>query len=307
MLRGRIATARPRWVLAAAWLWLVLYGFPGQMMPDTFEHLGEARSGVYTDGSPPVFTLLFAISDAISGGPLLLFLAQTTVFVAGAYMTLRRLVPRGAHWITLVLCAFPPVFTTLPIVWKDALMPGLLLCGAGCLLGGRRILALAALGLAISIRYNAFAAAFPLVVLLFEWRAGMHWLKRYAIAFAAWVGICTGAYTANDMLTDQPMHLWASSLALYDITGTLRFAPETLPDETLAPLLLETGLRFDKDIHAQLRARYRPGNFFNLVAGPNAAWDVPIYGYVPAPAKQRAAVSRAFSELVTTYPLAYLE
>ena len=64
MLRERIASARPRTVLALAWLALFLYGFPGQMIPDAFEHLGEARSGFYTDGSPPVISLRPALGAA---------------------------------------------------------------------------------------------------------------------------------------------------------------------------------------------------------------------------------------------------
>ena len=68
--------------------------------------------------------------------------------------------------------------------------------GFACILDERRwvrLLALLALFGAIAIRYNAFAAAFPIVVFLFEWRAGLHWIKRYAIALAAWIAITFAA------------------------------------------------------------------------------------------------------------------
>lgn len=295
-------------MLAIAWLVLFLYGFPGQMMPDTYEHLIEARTGFYTDASPPVFTLLFAVSDWLFGGQVLVFLLQITAFVAGAYLTFRRLVPRHAPWLALAFCVFPPVLTPLAPVWKDALMPGLLLLGFGALGDPRRwvrVLALLALFGAIAIRYNAFAAAFPLVVLLFEWRAGMHWLKRTALALAAWVAITAGAYQANALLTDQEMHLWHSSLALFDIAGTLKNTPP-IPDADLAPLLAGTGLSAERDLHARIVARYRPRNFFYLVEMPGAVWDVPIRGTVPAPAAQRDAIARAWREIVGAHRGAYL-
>jgi hypothetical protein len=179
VLRDRIAKARPRTVLAIAWLALFLYGFPGQMVPDTFEHLIEARAGFYTDASPPVFTLLFKLSDWSFGGQVLVFLLQTTAFVTGAYLMFRRLRIPHAHWWTLGFVVFPPVITPLALVWKDALLPGLLMLGFACILDERRwvrLVSLVPLLLAIAIRYNAFAAVAPIVVLLFEWRPALHWL-----------------------------------------------------------------------------------------------------------------------------------
>jgi len=295
-------------VLAVGWLALFLYGFPGQMMPDTFEHLIEARSGFYTDASPPLFTVLFAISDWSFGGQVLVFLLQITAFVAGTYLTLRRLVPRHAHWLALGFVVFPPVITPLALVWKDALMPGLLLLAFAAILDERRWLrglGLLAMFGAIAIRYNAFAAAAPLVVLLFQWRAGLHWLKRYALAVAVWLAVTLGAFQANSLLTDQEMHLWHSSLALFDIAGTLKNTP-TIPDAELAPVFEGTGLRADRNLHERITSKYRPRNFFYLIELPDPIWDVPIRGTVPSPPAQRDAISRAWSEIVGSHKGAYL-
>lgn len=309
MLRERLANARPRTVLAAAWLALFLYGFPGQMMPDTFEHLIEARSGFYTDASPPLFTLLFKLSDWSVGGQVVVFLLQITAFVAGAYLTLRRLLPRHAHWITLAFVVFPPVVTPLALVWKDALLPALLLLAFGAILDDRRwvrLLGLAAAFLAIGIRYNAFAAAAPLVVLLFQWRPAQRWIKRYAIATAAWLAITFGAFQANALLTDQPMYLWHSSLALFDIAGTLKNTPP-IPDAELAPIMEGTGLRAPAgNLHARIVSKYRPRNFFFLVEMPDAIWEVPLRGTEPSPPAQRAAIGRAWSKIVFDHKAAYL-
>ena len=296
-------------MLAIAWVWLLLYGFPGQMVPDTFEHLIETRTGIYTDASPPVFTWLFAVSDALTGGQLGLFLAQITAFVLAAYAIMRRLLPRHAHWWALALCVYPPICTTLPVVWKDALMPALLMAGMAGILDERRwvrLLGLAALFGAIAIRYNAFAAAAPLVVLLFVWRPGLHWIKRAAIGVVAWLAITFAAFRVNDAMTDQEMHLWHSSLALYDIAGTLKYVDGTIPDAELAPVLAGTGLRIDHDLHATIRAKYSMRNFYGLVVPPKNLWDVPIRGYVPAPPAQREAIARAWGTIVGGHKGAYL-
>ena len=278
------------------------------MIPDTFEHLIEARAGFYTDASPPAFTALFAVSDWWIGGQVLVFLLQITAFVAGAFLTFRRLRLPRAHWWTLGFVVFPPVITPLALVWKDALLPGLLLLGFACIVDERRwvrLLALASLGLAIAIRYNAFAGAFPLVLLLFEWRTGGGWIKRYAIALAAWIAISFAAYQANTLLTDRQMHFWHASIALFDIAGTLKHAGP-ISDAELAPILEGTGLRVEKDLQARIVAKYRPRNVIYLIEGTDPLWRVPIRGIEPQPPAQREAIGRAWRELVTTHTGAYL-
>jgi hypothetical protein len=312
VLRERIANARPRVVLAIAWLALFLYGFPGQMVPDTFEHLIEARAGYYTDASPPVFNLLFAISDWSFGGQVLVFFLQITAFVAGGYLVLRRLVPSRAHWLTLALVLFPPAITPLAAVWKDALLPGLLMLGFAAMFEERRwvrLLGLLALFGAISIRYNAFAAAFPIVILLFEWKPGLARVKRYAIALVAWVAISFAAFQSNAMLTDQPMHLWYSSLALFDIAGTVKNTSPRISDEKLGKLLEGTGFNNPGggSVYDRVVKMYRARNFFYLVEAKDPIWNVPFMGTTPAPLAQREAIGRAWKTIVSENKGAYLK
>lgn len=309
MVRERLANARPRTVVAIAWLALFLYGFPGQMLPDTFEHLIEARADFYTDASPPVFTLLFDLSDWSFGGQVLVFLLQITAFVAGAYLTFKRLGLRHAHWWTLGFCIFPPVITPLALVWKDGLLPGLLLLGFAWTLDERRWirgLALVALFFAIAIRYNAFAAAAPLVVLLWQWWPGLHWLRRTAVALVAWVAITVAAYQANALLTDRQMHLYYASLALFDIAGTLKSAP--MSDAELAPLVEGTGFHrgTEPTIAARITSKYRPRNYFYLVEGPDPIWTVPVRGIEPQAPETRAAIASAWDAIVLRHKGAYL-
>jgi hypothetical protein len=312
VLRERIANARPRVVVAIAWLVLFLYGFPGQMMPDTIEHLMEARRGFYTDASPPIYNLLFVLSDSTIGGVVLVFLLQITAFVFGAYVTFRHLVPKRAHWLTLAFVVFPPVLTPLAPIWKDALMPGLLMLGFAGMFAARRwvrLLGLLALFGAISIRYNAFAAAFPIVVLLFEWRPGLTWVKRYAISLAAWVAITFAAFQTNVLLTDRPLHLWYSSLALFDIAGTVKNATPRIPDAELDTLLAGTGFNNPEGVSTYERVvkMYRPRNYFYLLEPKDPIWTVPTVGIIPAPPEQREAIGHAWTTLVSEHKGAYLK
>ena len=111
------------------------------------------------------------------------------------------------------------------------------------------------------MRYNALAATLPLVLLVFEWERGKRWLRRYAIAIGAWLAITLLAFAINSALTDRKMYFWHSTLALADITGTLAYVDEDLPDAELRPLLAPTEIKIDHDIHASLRAKYRPDTF----------------------------------------------
>ena len=308
MLRERIASARPRTVLAFAWLALFLYGFPGQMVPDTFEHLLEARADFYTDASPPVFNVLFGISDATFGGQVLVFLLQITVFVAGAYFAIRRFVPR-AHWLTLAFCVFPPVITPLALVWKDSLLPGLLLLGFGLISDPRRrvrMLAMFALFFAIAIRYNAFAATFPIVVLLFEWQPGMRAIKRYATAVGAWLAITFAAFQINSALTDREMHLWNSSLALFDIAGTIKHSTPRITDPEIEKLLAGTGFNAQGSAYERVTKMYRPRNFYFLLEPKDPVWNVRIMGTTPTPKAQRDAIANAWRTVVGDHKGAYL-
>src|SRR5262245_29917224 len=165
------------------------------MTADTFEHLGESRTGVYTDGHPPAMDALFWLSEQLVNVPFGLLVIQTLALLVGLYALLRRtFAPERAAWITAALFVFPPIMTTMAVVWKDSLMAAALVGGTVWLLAGRRWWALAALFFASVVRYNAFAATFPIVVLLLEWRPGLRWYKRYAIALAAWLAITGAAF-----------------------------------------------------------------------------------------------------------------
>lgn len=311
---SRIVNASPAAVLTAAMIVLLIYAFPGQMTRDSLDHLREARLGLYTDSHPPVINLLFKICDTLVAGPICMLLLQNALLLGGLVSILGHLFPqsrRRAAWVAAAIFISPPVLPVMAVIWKDCFMAGLLAVGCAGLLSphrGRRVWALVALCGATAMRYNAFGATLPLIVLLFEWRAGQRWFVRYAVAFALWLAVTFAAFAANAALTDRQMHFWHSSLAIFDIVGTYANLDGQLPDAQLLAELDGTGLRVKSDIHATMRKLYSPRVFFPILLDPeHRLWELPISGFEPAPQAQRDAISRAFWHVVTTHPGAYVK
>jgi hypothetical protein len=282
------------------------------MTQDSYDHMREAREGIYSDAHPPIVNVLWKICDTIIAGQVLVLFLQTLVFLAGLYWIFRKTFePVKAAWWAAALFVFPPSLTVMGVIWKDCMMAALLAVGIVGLLSdkrSRKLWGLAAMLGATAFRYNAFGATFPVVVLLFEWKPGLHWIKRYAIASAAWVGITLAAFGINGALTDKPMHYWNSSLALYDIVGTYAYVDEDLSDEEIKADLAGTELLIDKNIHALIRDVYTPVTFYPILNDPQRTmWNVPINGYVPAPEAQRDAISRAWKHVITSHFGAYLK
>jgi hypothetical protein len=295
-------------ILALGWLWLVIYAFPGVMTMDSFDQLREGREGVFSDAHPPIMAALWGILDRIVAGPLPMLVIQSTAFLGGTYLILRRVfTPRAAAVAACALFIYPPVFCTLAVIWKDCLMAGALVLGiAGITSEQRRlrIWGLVALSVATALRYTALAATLPLIVLLFEWQPGLRAVKRYAIATATWLAVTVVALGGNALLTDREVHFWHASLGLQDIAGTLAFVDDDLPDSELEPLLGPTEITVHTSIHRAIRAQYKSDDFQQLISGDGRIWDVPWY--VPMPQARRAAITHAWLTLVEQHPGAYL-
>ncbi|MBK7539119.1 MAG: hypothetical protein IPI49_27885 [Myxococcales bacterium] len=309
---GRVRNANPTTVLLVAWGLLIFYGFPGQMTQDSYDHLREARARIYSDSHPPIINLVWAFFDYFIPGPFAMLVVQSGLFLAGLYSILQWVfAPRRAAWITAAVFLYPPVGVVMSVIWKDCMMAALLAIGTAALVSPRRsrkLLGLAALCLGTAMRYNAFGATAPLIVLLFEWRPGMPWLRRYALALAVWVLTTLAAFGINKALTDKPMHYWISSLAVYDIVGTYANLDETLPDARLQEELAGTELLIKQDLHATIREVYSTRSFFPILNHPQKTlWNLPINYYDPAPEAQRDAIARALWRTISAYPMAYIK
>jgi hypothetical protein len=287
----------------------LLFAAPGLLSIDSVDQLSEARAGFYTDAHPPAMGALWSVLDAMVPGALLMLLLQSVAFLAGAYLVLARaLSRRKAAFAASLVLIFPPVAMPMAFIWKDSLMAGMLLLGTGLVLSPDRrvrVASLACFVLATAVKYNAFAATLPLIVLLFEWREDESAIRRYAIASVVWLAVTLGALGINRMLTDQPMHFWHSSLAVTDIVGVINYE-DTMSDAQLDRDLADTRVRIKRDIQAHAREVYETGAALKIVLGKRRFWDLPARGTVPAPEEQRDAIASAWWRMVTEHPSAYL-
>lgn len=299
-MRSRL---NPWVILAIGWGALVVYAFPGICTRDSLDQLGEGRDWFFTDSHPPVMAALWGVIDRILPGPLGMLILQTSAFAIGLFLILRRFVtPRTAAIATALMLVFPPIAAPLSVIWKDCLMAGFLVLGIAGIVSDvrrRRVLGLVALCAATAMRYNALAATFPLVLLLFEYEPGKRFIVRYATALGAWVALTAVAIGLNFALTDKQMHFWHQSFALQDITGVLAFTDEPIPDSELGPLLVPTEILVDHDFHRAVRAKYRSDDFQQLLTGDGHLWDVPWTE--PMPVARRDAITHAWSTLIRTH------
>jgi hypothetical protein len=306
---NRLRHVRPATVLGIGWLVFIAFGWPGLVTMDSLDQLAEGRAWFFTDFHPPAMNALWGIVDRIIPGTAPMLVIQGTAFELGIFLLLKRaLSPRKAAWWTVAVLLFPPVLAPMVVIWKDCLMAGCLVLGAAAVLDPRRwvrILGLAAFAAATAFRYNAPAATLPLVVLLFEWEPGKRWLVRYTTSIAAWVALTAVAMGLNAILVDQEMHFWTSSLAPQDIVGTLTKVDENISDADLKAVLDPTGLQYDKDIHARLRARYMPAEFTQYLAAPGP-WTLPMSGTTPLPEAQQQAMAHAWWTVITSHKGAYV-
>lgn len=300
-----VREAPPSFALAVGWFVVLLYAYPGQMNRDSFEALRQARTRFFDDAHPAAYTTLWRMLEWVVAGPTAMFLVQSAMFTLGLYTILRRVLSsRAAAWCTTGLLVVPPVLVPLAMISTHAMMAGFLALGTGALLSDHRrvqIAGLAAMLGATAVQPSAVVATLPLVVLLFTWGEG----KRVLRALGAWLAITVVAFGLNAVLAKQPAHAWSSSLAMFDIAGTLAHANEDVPDAALLATLGATGLRGELDVHSAIRTHYRPDDPLRLVTGEAAPWAPGPDGAAP-PVKARAALARAARELASAHPGAYL-
>jgi hypothetical protein len=123
-----------RSILAIGYVLFLVWAFPGFMSTDSQVQLLEARSGKYSDAHPPLMSAYWRLLDAFISGPILMLLLQSTLFLGGLYVIMKRVLsPKGAAIAASAILLFPPVMTTMAVIWKDSQMAGFLVAGAACL------------------------------------------------------------------------------------------------------------------------------------------------------------------------------
>ena len=281
-----------------------VYAYPGFMSFDSIDQLRQARAGWYNDWHPPAMAALWHVVDAIVPGPLGMYAIQTSCFLVGITLILRgarvRLVP--AAIAAGLLLWFPPIGTTMAVIWKDSQMVGYLALGTALLIRPSRrsqLGGVALMLLASAMRHNAFTMTLPIVVMLFRWSPDHARLRRYAIAAGAWLAITLAAVGINAALTDEHAYPWHDSVAMFDIVGTIDFAPP-LSDAELRADLDGVPVLVDADLQKRARAAYSPiDSWYKVLETHFMRW--------PRTDDERDAVARAWTRLATEHPGAYLQ
>jgi hypothetical protein len=272
---GRAKLVASLVILAAAVLSLVL-NWPGHLSYDSVLQLAEGRGGSYSGAHPPVMSWLLGLGDAVTPGPILFILLQTTL-IAGAlllFLGLGARVGRRAVIVCLVVCATPQLLIYPSIVWKDVLFAGASVFGFACLAWSAacwdrrlpRFAWLTAAGvmlvLATLTRQNGatvlpFGALAVAGVAASASRTGR--VSRglsHGVAFlAATTAVAAAGALALNTRTDPAAAAnspWRA-LQAYDLVNTLTFAPDTE-----LPVLHRRAPWLEKVLRSQGVAAYSP-------------------------------------------------
>ncbi|MBV8757915.1 MAG: hypothetical protein JO257_11585 [Deltaproteobacteria bacterium] len=295
-----VRSLEPRGVLLLGFALAIVYAFPGYMSTDSVAQLIEARSGLFSDGHPPLMAAEWWVLDKIVPGPLPMLVLQLVVFEAGLYTLLRRaLLPKPAAWTTIAILLFPPVLTPLGVIWKDSQMAAFLVAGTAALLSPRLRVRLGGLGLlmaACAVRHNGVAAVLPLIAILFEWKPGMRPLKRLGIVAATIAVTGAAAFGVTRILTTSHVKL---TPVFSDVACTLAFSRDMTDAEALTHLH-SSPLASPHDIQSHARRLCELQGAWRMTQGDD------VFFTYPANDADWAALSTAWKDLVLGDPLAYL-
>jgi hypothetical protein len=300
----RLRAIQARTILLASLAAFLIYAWPGFVGWDTREHFLQSRAGVYTDGHPPAVAYLVRLCEVFVAGPALLLLIQAITLLVGLYMILRtRLTDRVAALAASGVFLFPYVSGVTGLIAKDGLMAGFLAIAIGLMLDertSRQRWALVFLLLASLMRWNALAATFVPMLLLFRWKPSLTGVRRYAIALVVWLGVTAAAYETNDLLTTKHEFLWYWSFAYEDIGGTLANMP-AMDDPTMEHLLEGLPLLYHDHLYDRFKAIYNPASHYHLMRDPGRLLEI------PRDQAERDATAAAWKRCVLGNPGAYLK
>jgi hypothetical protein len=145
---------------------------------------------------------------------------------------------------------------------------------------------------------------FPLIVLCFVWDPKHRFIKRHAVAIAAFVIVTLSAQLITKALTDKEKHIWVNSLAMCDVVATLRNVDETIPDEKLHELFKGVLVMPQKNLHQYIKrdAARLDDHMVDVL------WATAYTTFViPRNADERAAMTRIWKEVVFGHKAEYLK
>ena len=217
-------------MLAAAACTAIAY-WPGLMTWDAARQYGQAIDGDFDDWHPPAMEWLWRQLIPIHDGLPPMLILQLALYWGGyallAGWALRE--KRRGLATAIAACGLMPLAMALMgAVLKDCLMAGALLSAAGLLFwsdrdAGRRVWLFRVMGIALllfaaTLRFNAFLAAVPLFVALLPvaWRGS--WIRMAVAAIVATALLMLALPLANRAIGAAPSGV-ELSLIIFDLGG----------------------------------------------------------------------------------------
>jgi hypothetical protein len=141
---------------------LYLY-YPGFMTWDSTFQFTQVLSGHVENPHPPVMVYVWMLANAIVYGPGGMLVLQSAAYWVGLCLIAARVTrsPAFAAAIVLGLGLFPPLFATLPMIWKDAGCLAFLLLATGLALHARKTRSLLLVALGVAAAFYATALREP--------------------------------------------------------------------------------------------------------------------------------------------------
>jgi hypothetical protein len=309
-MTGAVGDVRGGWaiwfVAAAGAIAYASVFYPGAMSFDSAYQWWQARGGESTNIQGIGMIWLWRADNALAPGPGAIFMLQLLLFWGGMALIAQHLsapTPMRLAFM-LVVAAAPVCFVLLSHVWSDVMLMCVLTCAVAAMLlarGHRRrwlAPAYALLFLAVTLRHNAAAAVFPLLVYMEHLRtadAGRAAGKPIrTIGIALLVAFIFQFATAMlERAVDQPRTMFAAT-AQWDLAAiSLDVGEILLPSKTHGP-----GLTLD-----DLRQAFEPFTNTSLFARTRAGMMQP---YLAPADPLNGEIRRAWIEAVLAHPREYL-
>jgi hypothetical protein len=244
--------------------WLLPVFLTNRWSPDTIWQYEQAISGQLSDHHPPVMAALWRLLGAAPYGGKLVITVQLLLFAASAWLLLSQGVHQGERskrlFAAALLLLLPTSVALLGVIWKDvhmALAWGLawtLLFAAMYRRQHARMLRILAVPLFLYgalVRYNAFIAVPPLLLMLLVGRpwTGRRWPMTIIAYGAIMIGTLTLSHLVNyRLLGAQRVQTAQLSLPIFDLAAiTSATGKNAFPFPMSADQILQISRCYDPD------------------------------------------------------------
>ncbi len=306
-LVGRPRLHWPLWIVAV--VGAVAYAsafYPGAMSFDSAYQWWQARGGESTNIQGVGMTWFWRATNAVAPGPGAMFLLQLLLFWSGLALIAEHL-SAPIQWrsaFMLVAASAPVSFVLFSHVWSDVMLIAVLTCAVGAMLRCRAgyrfwlVPGWALLFVAVTLRHNAVAAVFPLLIYMGHLRnmsAGGDTgtlLRSTAMALLVSLLFLFATY-AIERTVDQPRTLF-SATQLWDLAAiSIDTGEILLPSSTYQrKLTLE-----------DLRQAFVPYTNATLFTGKHVEIRQPFFSLADP---VNGEIRRAWIAAIFAHPRAYL-